>query len=148
MLNNAAVGADIALAYCKLQQSQQVHETTTATVVSLASPPKSHSVAVLGGATIDVMLRPTCKVELHTTNPGRVSQQFGGVGRNIAEGLFRLGANPLFVSVRGDDLPGNALEQQCQKLQLPSRFYVSGAARTACYSGLLDERGDMQVSWG
>lgn len=31
-------------------------------------------------------------------------QSFGGVGRNIADCLSRLGSNPLFVSVLGDDV--------------------------------------------
>lgn len=36
--------------------------------------------------------------------PGNVSISFGGVARNIAECMARLGAHPLFVSVRGNDV--------------------------------------------
>ena len=37
------------------------------------------------------------------SNPGRVRTSFGGVCRNIAECMARVGVNTKFISVLGDD---------------------------------------------
>ena len=37
------------------------------------------------------------------THKGGVRQSYGGVGRNLADVLARLGCNPLFISAIGDD---------------------------------------------
>lgn len=43
------------------------------------------------------------------TNPGSLVSSFGGVGRNIAECLSRLGAAPLFLSAVGEDQNGRII---------------------------------------
>ena len=40
------------------------------------------------------------------TNPGSITSSFGGVGRNIAECMSRLGSPPLFLSAIGKDYNG------------------------------------------
>ena len=47
--------------------------------------------AVVVGARWDIKARSSAPVRLGTSNPGTVSQTLGGVGRNIAEGIARLG---------------------------------------------------------
>ena len=37
------------------------------------------------------------------SNPGKIRNTFGGVGRNIAEVAGRLGTNPYFITSLGDD---------------------------------------------
>lgn len=43
------------------------------------------------------------------THRGRIGRSFGGVGRNLADAVTRLGRRPLFVSVIGDDQAGRDL---------------------------------------
>ena len=42
------------------------------------------------------------------TYQGKISQSFGGVGRNLADCLSRLDLNPVFVSAVGRDTDLNA----------------------------------------
>lgn len=46
------------------------------------------------------------------TYRGHLRHSFGGVGRNIADCLSRLGCSPLFVSVVGNDWVGKLFRQQ------------------------------------
>ena len=65
------------------------------------------SILVIGGANIDIMARSSYgDLVLEESNKGEVDFGCGGVGRNIAENLGRLGLAPQFVSILGDDMPG------------------------------------------
>ena len=46
------------------------------------------------------------------TYSGTVRQSYGGVGRNIADCLSRLGQVPLFISRVGQDVAGKAFIEQ------------------------------------
>ena len=46
------------------------------------------------------------------TYSGTVRQSYGGVGRNIADCLSRLGLVPLFISIVGHDVAGRAFIEQ------------------------------------
>ena len=48
-------------------------------------------VVVVGGANVDVKARSTAALVARTSNPGTVVRTPGGVGRNVAENLARLG---------------------------------------------------------
>lgn len=50
------------------------------------------------------------------TYPGSVKQSFGGVGRNIADGLSRLEVETLFISAIGDDSHRAAFEAHCSHM--------------------------------
>jgi pseudouridine-5'-phosphate glycosidase/pseudouridine kinase len=50
------------------------------------------------------------------TYPGHVTQSFGGVGRNIADGLTRLGVDTLFISAIGNDSHRTAYEAHCSHM--------------------------------
>ncbi|MFC6343949.1 winged helix-turn-helix transcriptional regulator [Nocardioides hankookensis] len=63
-------------------------------------------VVVVGGANMDVKARSRRSVVAATSNPGTAAMSAGGVGRNIAENLARLGTRP-GVAVERRDLPGD-----------------------------------------
>src|SRR5215469_12513795 len=65
-------------------------------------------VTVIGGANMDINCFSRNPLNMYDSNPGRVEYCPGGVGRNIAENLHRLGAEVRFIGVIGDD-PGGAL---------------------------------------
>ena len=44
-----------------------------------------------------------------STHRGSICRSYGGVGRNLADGLSRLGRRPLFLSAVGDDESGEDL---------------------------------------
>lgn len=66
-------------------------------------------IVCVGGAVLDRKYRAKAPIVPATSNPANGFRSFGGVGRNICENLARLGANPAFVSLVGDDENGRAL---------------------------------------
>ena len=85
-----------------------------------------------------------------TTTPGTVRQIPGGVGRNIAEGIFRAsppGAPPPFLlSVVGDDLAGGALLEAWRNLGhtlSAAGVRVCSGAATPAVAAVLDAGGEV-----
>lgn len=68
-----------------------------------------HPIMVFGGCVIDMIAKSTSTLSSGTSNPGHLTLTFGGVGRNIAEGLGRLGQPVRLVSAVGDDSNGASL---------------------------------------
>ena len=66
-------------------------------------------IACIGGAHIDRHAVLKGRVIAGTSNPGSITTSFGGVARNVAENLARLGCNVSMVSRVGDDAFGRAL---------------------------------------
>lgn len=65
----------------------------------------------IGGAAVDHIYEAEGPLALHCSNPVRGRSGFGGVARNAAEALARLGAQPLLASVIGEDGAGEELAQ-------------------------------------
>src|SRR5262245_11757716 len=66
----------------------------------------------IGGAAIDHIYEAEGPLALHCSNPVKGHSGFGGVARNAAEALSRLGAKPLLASVIGEDVAGQELAQE------------------------------------
>ena len=115
--------------------------------------PNSQDVAsklihVIGGANIDVMARSSYgDLVLEESNKGEVDFGCGGVGRNIAENLGRLGLAPQFVSIFGDDMLGQRLQQSCADggVRLEHAIIRKGA-NTDSYVSIHDGTGEMHVA--
>src|SRR5688500_15492896 len=67
------------------------------------------SVVVVGGANLDIKARSAATAILGTSNPGSGSMAAGGVGRNVAENLARLGTPTYLIAAVGDDPMGERL---------------------------------------
>jgi pseudouridine-5'-phosphate glycosidase len=66
-------------------------------------------IVVVGGAVVDLIGHIATLTKLHTSNPGRLSISHGGVGRNIAESLARLGRKVSLATAVADDINGRSL---------------------------------------
>ena len=106
---------------------------------------------VVVGMVLDVQASPGPGPSLlrGTTTPGTVRQIPGGVGRNIAEGIFRAsppGAPPPFLlSVVGDDLAGGALLEAWRNLGhtlSAAGVRVCAGAATPAVAAVLDAGGE------
>lgn len=102
-------------------------------------------VVVLGGMNIDIQGQSASAFLPGDSNPGRVSTSPGGVGRNIAENLVRLGLSVELVTVLGDDAWSRELETSCRSLGIG----LSGALRlvgspASTYLCLLDPEGRLE----
>ena len=78
------------------------------------SEQKNGYVVVIGGALMDVIGFPEGKLVAYDSAPGKVHLVSGGVGRNIAENLARLGVTTRLITVFGDDAFSKMLIRRTQ----------------------------------
>lgn len=103
-------------------------------------------IAVIGGAVIDRKYHARRELIMETSNPVEGHRSFGGVARNIAENLARLGASVSFVSLVGDDEPGRSLTANLSLLGVDaSGVLVTPERPTAEYVAVLDPRNDLFI---
>ncbi|XP_067446326.1 uncharacterized protein zgc:136858 isoform X1 [Thunnus thynnus] len=141
--NNAKVGSQIACALSKEMNKRKLRSTSD------HHGKKSESdVVVIGGINVDFIAKGKTQTLLFgQTNPGSVCQSFGGVGRNIADSLSRLGYKPLFISATGADSHSDAVLNYCKHMN------TSGVARlqdqsTATYCAVITESGELSLGLG
>jgi pseudouridine kinase len=97
---------------------------------------------VIGAASIDTKGRAAKAVQAGTSTPGAIRVSVGGVGRNIAENLARLGERVVLLSAVGDDGSGRRILQQAGECGLDvSHVLVDAEHRTAAYLAVRDEDG-------
>jgi sugar/nucleoside kinase (ribokinase family) len=99
-------------------------------------------VVVVGGANIDVKARTTAALVTGTSNPGTVVRTPGGVGRNVAENLARLGSRVALVSVVGSDPDGDWLLAETSAAGVDVSAVLRGGP-TGRYVAVLDAGGDL-----
>ena len=105
--NNAQIGSDIAVAIAKHRNA------TSVGVVANNKVPKASRVVIMGGTVLDIVAKPSAgELVLGTSNPASCTESDGGVARNIAEVLGRLGSKPLLYSAVGNDDRGHALQRR------------------------------------
>ena len=99
---------------------------------------------VFGISIYDIFGFTASNYRSHDSNPGRVKVSFGGVCRNIAENMARVGANTKFISVLGNNEKGKSILEHAKtkNLDMSDSLVVEGAS-TPTYVAILDESGEM-----
>ena len=104
-------------------------------------------VAVIGGANIDIHGKSEKPLRSNDSNPGSVSTSAGGVARNVAENLARLGVDCRLVSAVGNDHHGQMLLRLSREAGIDVQHVQEiPSAPTSTYLSVLDDSGDMQVA--
>jgi len=88
-------------------------------------------------------------LNMEDSNPGTVEYCPGGVGRNIAENLHRLGVDVRFIGVIGDDPGGELLKTSSARMGLNiahSLFLKDSSRVTSVYIALMDSNGEMKLA--
>ena len=106
--NNARVGTSIAVELTKLQQNVKPD--------SLPISNTNAPAVIIGGAVIDMIGQSTDALISSTSNPGKVVYRYGGVARNVAEMIARLGSPTLLVSAVGKDMQAEVLMSYCKQV--------------------------------
>lgn len=103
--------------------------------------------AVVGAANIDIGGFPAGRLAMQDSNPGRVTLSAGGVGRNIACNLARLGVETHLAAALGDDAFADIVRSDCARAGVLTDlcFAFAGAASSA-YLFIADAGGDMQLA--
>lgn len=104
-------------------------------------------VVVIGAATIDTKGRSLQSPLPGTSTPGQIRVSVGGVARNIAENLARLGVKTALLSAIGDDASGRRILQRTQEGGVNiEHVIIQPQSRSAAYIAVLDEVGNPLVS--
>ncbi|ALW90028.1 carbohydrate kinase [Deinococcus actinosclerus] len=104
-------------------------------------------VVVVGGANVDVKARTIQTAVPGTSNPGVTAQAPGGVARNVAENLARLGVPASLVSVVGRDALGDWLLRETEAAGVDVRAVLRAPeVSTGTYTAVLDASGELLVA--
>ena len=104
-------------------------------------------VVVVGGANVDVKARTIQTAVPGTSNPGVSAQAPGGVARNVAENLARLGVPVSLVSVVGRDALGDWLLRETEAAGVDVRPVLRAPdVSTGTYTAVLDASGELLVA--
>ncbi|XP_077325404.1 uncharacterized protein LOC143960560 isoform X2 [Lithobates pipiens] len=148
--NNAKVGSRIAAALCQIRKPkgstrkgphQRERQENDANQESRP--------VVIGGIIVDFIAKATQdKMEFGgQTNPGQVHQSSGGVGRNLADCLSRLGVGPLFISALGQDEMSHSVLQYCSHMDMRGVARLKGQS-TATYCAVINGSGELSLGVG
>jgi pseudouridine kinase len=109
--------------------------------------PEPVYVALVGGANLDISAHSHAAPVMGDSNPGSILCSPGGVARNVAENLLRLGVDARLFSVLGDDAFAEVLRRAASAigLNLDACTTVPGQ-RSATYLSLHGADGDMGVA--
>lgn len=101
-------------------------------------------VVVVGAVNVDISGTPDTAYLPGDSNPGHVRMTMGGVGRNIAENLCRLGRRVVMITALGEDANAEMVRHNCREvgIDLSHSLTVSGG-RTSTYLCLNDETGEI-----
>src|SRR5918911_1871281 len=102
------------------------------------------TIVCMGGVVAARVVRLAAPPVAGTSNPGSVVSSPGGVARNIAENLARLGHRPALVSVIGDDTVGTSLVTGIRAVGVDARSVrTEPGDGTAEYLAILDPDGEL-----
>jgi pseudouridine kinase len=115
-------------------------------MVELQPSPEAR-VLVIGAAGLDVVGRLEEQMQVKTSNPARIRTSFGGVARNVAENLARLGQPVSLISVVGQDQIGDeVLEHTAAAGVDVSAILRTVQYPTGFYMGVLNTRGQLEFA--
>lgn len=112
----------------------------------MTSPLFVGPVLVIGSSGIDLVGRASEPIQHKTSNPAYVRMSFGGVARNVAENLTRLGMEVFLITAVGDDGPGHRLLEQASQTRINiDHSIIVPDGETGAYLAVLDERGNLHL---
>ncbi|XP_061679093.1 uncharacterized protein zgc:136858 [Syngnathoides biaculeatus] len=143
--NNAKVGSQIAFALSKRMKTKK---PSPASHRHQPARQSENNIVVVGGINVDFIAKGKTKTfQFGQTNPGSVCQSYGGVGRNIADCLSRLGHQPMFISVTGADSHSDGVFNYCKHMDTSGVTRLEGQS-TATYCAVITENGELSLGLG
>ncbi|MFC4558240.1 carbohydrate kinase [Virgibacillus kekensis] len=100
-------------------------------------------IVCIGGANIDRKFYVKDKLQMGTSNPIYSAQNPGGVARNIAENLGRLGLDITLLTVSGVDQGWEYIAEQSDPYMNLGEVTHFSKESTGSYTAVLDEAGDL-----
>lgn len=111
------------------------------------SPTPLPQIIAVGGANMDLKVQTLAPAVPGTSNPGRAAQTPGGVARNVAENLTRLGVRVALLSAVGTDALGDSLLRLAAEAGVDVSPTVRAADHaTGTYTAVLDSGGELLIA--
>lgn len=109
----------------------------------MAAPTK---ITVIGASNIDLIGCSKDKLIFKDSNIGTLETVLGGVGRNIAENLVRLGLDVELLSVFGDDEFAKSLKKSCDELGISHKHSLTlKNTTTSTYLAIMNKYSDLAL---
>ena len=110
--------------------------------MSIVSEDPDPTILVIGATAVDAKGQPLESLVPGTSAPGTVRLTFGGVARNMAENLARLGLHTILLSAIGNDPMGQLLLQATADSGVDTEQVITSPEhRTGTYLAVLDRNG-------
>lgn len=106
---------------------------------------KKPYVCVIGGSNVDITCTSFTKIKTKDSNPGIATLSCGGVARNIAENLARLGVEVVLITVLGNDSNAHMIEQNAKSVGIDLTHSLVADEPSSCYVSVNDVDNDMFV---
>lgn len=101
-------------------------------------------VLIIGAQNIDIFAKSNGEYTLQDSNPAKIHIAFGGVGRNIAENISRLGNEVNFITVFGDDFFSNTAHKSIKEMGIDTTNSLFTKNHTnSVYLGIMDQENDL-----
>ncbi|RHW41467.1 winged helix-turn-helix transcriptional regulator [Neobacillus notoginsengisoli] len=100
----------------------------------------------IGGANVDRKFYAKDEITHETSNPVKSSISVGGVARNIAENLGRLGEEVILLSARGNDSDWDVIYDLSSPFMNLEHVTPFEHSSTGSYTAVLDKNGDLTVA--
>ncbi|KAF8405190.1 hypothetical protein HHK36_010090 [Tetracentron sinense] len=102
---------------------------------------------IIGGMVLDIHAAPSIPVNPRTTTPGKVHYVTGGVARNVAECMSKLGTKPYMISAIGLDIAGDLLLEHWKSAGLSTEgIRKHQDIQTAVVCNLFDANGELAAA--
>ena len=107
------------------------------------------SVLVIGASGMDIIANMVGSPTNGTSIPASIRSSFGGVARNIAENLARLGLDVFLMTIVGDDFYGKELLERIEEVGVDTRAcFILEKQRTGIYIAALDHERNVKLAMG
>lgn len=107
---------------------------------------RENPIICIGGTNVDRKLYAIGEITIGTSNPVKSSRTIGGVARNIAENLGRLGENVALISARGNDLEWQEIAEASSPFMNLEHVAEIENLSTGSYTAVLDKNGDLSIA--
>lgn len=107
------------------------------------SAPATGGVVCIGAAHLDRIARCQAEFAPGSSNPVTVAVSAGGVARNVAANLARLGRKAALASAVGTDADGEALMAALARDRIDTTAVLRRAGPSASYTAILDRGGEL-----
>lgn len=104
-------------------------------------------IVCIGGMNVDRKYHLKGVLHVGTSNPVTSNLSVGGVARNIAENLGRLGLDVRMLSLAGQDQDFQIIRQETQDFVNLQSVTLMRDQSTSTYTAILDAEGDMQIAY-